>query len=188
MNPQANVEGWNPSETDENSGIGARGACCPEMDLWEANSMSFALTPHPCRTNEYFVCETTDCGGTYSEDRYAGDCDPDGCDLNPFRHGNTDFYGPGKTIDTKRKFTVVTQFNGGSTLNSISQYFVQDGVRFDVPGSQYVDGGSEIDAEYCGKPSCTMCTNVYLLTQRQTPPRRPLTTATSSLMSAAGRS
>ena len=67
---------------DENTGIGDMGACCAEMDLWEANSMSFALTPHPCETNEYFICETTNCGGTYSEERYSGSCDPDGCDLN----------------------------------------------------------------------------------------------------------
>jgi cellulose 1,4-beta-cellobiosidase len=120
------------------------------MDLWEANSKSFALTPHPCGQNEYFVCETDDCGGTYSGDRYAGDCDPDGCDLNPFRHGNTDFYGPGGTIDTARKFTVVTQFHGsGTSLTSLKQYFIQDGKRFDVPESQHVEGGSEITPEFC---------------------------------------
>lgn len=126
------------------------GPCCAEMDLWEANSMSFALTPHPCEESGYVVCETDNCGGTYSEDRYAGQCDPDGCDLNPFRHGNTDFYGPGKTIDTTKKFTVVTQFHGsGNTLNSISQYFIQDGARIDVPESKVVDGGSVIDEAFC---------------------------------------
>lgn len=59
------------------------GACCAEMDLWEANSVSFALTPHPCKKSQYFICEKDNCGGTYSEERYSGDCDPDGCDLNP---------------------------------------------------------------------------------------------------------
>ncbi|KAK6838134.1 glycoside hydrolase family 7 protein [Apiospora arundinis] len=121
---KGNAEGWQPSAEDVNSGVGAMGPCCAEMDLWEANSMSFALTPHPC--------------------------DPDGCDLNPFRHGNTDFYGPGKTIDTTKKFTVVTQFHGsGNTLNSISQYFIQDGARIDVPESKVVDGGSVIDEAFC---------------------------------------
>jgi cellulose 1,4-beta-cellobiosidase len=151
---QGNSEGWAPSETDENTGIGNLGSCCPEMDLWEANRVSFALTPHPCETNEYFVCETDSCGGTYSKDRYAGSCDPDGCDLNPYRHGNTDFYGEGKTIDTKRKFTVVTQFHGsGSSLTSLKQYFIQDGKRFDVPESQLVEGGSDITEEFCGMSS-----------------------------------
>lgn len=42
------------------------------MDLWEANSVSFALTPHPCSENKYFVCEKDTCGGTYSEERYTG--------------------------------------------------------------------------------------------------------------------
>lgn len=147
---KGNSEGWAPSESDENTGIGNLGSCCPEMDLWEANRISFALTPHPCEQNQYYVCETDDCGGTYSPDRYAGECDPDGCDLNPFRHGNTDFYGEGKTIDTSRKFTVVTQFPGsGTSLTSLKQYFIQDGVRFDVPESQLVDGGAEITPEFC---------------------------------------
>ncbi|RYP05147.1 hypothetical protein DL764_004001 [Monosporascus ibericus] len=145
-----NSEEWAPSDSDENTGIGKLGSCCAEMDLWEANRESFALTPHPCETSEYFICESNNCGGTYSENRYAGSCDPDGCDLNPFRHGNTDFYGPGKTVDTSRKFTVVTQFHGsGTNLDSISQYFIQDGRRIDIPGSQYVEGGSIIDQEFC---------------------------------------
>ncbi|KAK7908926.1 glycoside hydrolase family 7 protein [Apiospora marii] len=147
---KGNAEGWQPSADDANSGVGALGPCCAEMDLWEANSMSFALTPHPCEDSGYVVCENETCGGTYSEDRYAGQCDPDGCDLNPYRHGNTDFYGKGKTVDTSKKFTVVTQFHGsGSTLDSISQYFIQDGARIDVPESKVVDGGSVIDDAFC---------------------------------------
>lgn len=121
------------------------------MDLWEANSMSYALTPHPCETEGYYICEGTNCGGTYSDDRYAGSCDPDGCDLNPFRHGNTDFYGPGGTVDTTKKFTVVTQFHGsGTSLESISQYFIQDGVKIEVPESKYVAPGNVIDDTFCG--------------------------------------
>ena len=122
------------------------------MDLWEANRESFALTPHPCETSGYVVCEDDSCGGTYSEERYNGQCDPDGCDLNPFRHLNTDFYGVGKTVDTSKKFTVVTQFHGsGATLNSINQYFIQDGVRIDVPESKHAEipGGTEINEEFC---------------------------------------
>jgi cellulose 1,4-beta-cellobiosidase len=45
---------------------------------------------------------------------------------------------------------VVTQFHGsGSSLDSISQYFIQNGQKYEVPGSKYVDGGSKIDAEFC---------------------------------------
>lgn len=71
----------------------------------ESNSHSFAFTPHPCQNNAYHVCETSGCGGTYSDDRFSGDCDPNGCDYNPYRMGNTGFYGKGKTLDTSTKFT-----------------------------------------------------------------------------------
>jgi cellulose 1,4-beta-cellobiosidase len=85
--------------------------------ITEANAISTAFTPHPCKNNVYHSCKGAECGGTYSEERYAGDCDPDGCDWNPYRHGHPDFYGKGKTVDTGKKFTVVTQFHGsGSNL------------------------------------------------------------------------
>lgn len=147
---KGNSKDW-ATGTDPNSGVGELGACCAEMDLWEANSMSFALTPHPCAQSGYRVCTgTSECGGTYSEERYAGECDPDGCDLNPFRHGNTDFYGKGKTVDTSKKFTVVTQFHGsGTNLESISQYFIQNGKRIDVPGSKHVADGQTITKDFC---------------------------------------
>jgi cellulose 1,4-beta-cellobiosidase len=74
----------------------------------ESNSHSFALTPHPCTENGYHVCEKSNCGGTYSEDRFAGKCDANGCDYNPYRMGVKDFYGKGKTVDTSKKFTSVT--------------------------------------------------------------------------------
>ena len=80
----------------------------------ESNSHSFALTPHPCENNEYHVCETDTCGGTYSEDRFAGLCDANGCDYNPYRMGNTDFYGAGKVVDTTKKFTYVPSRNGSA--------------------------------------------------------------------------
>ncbi|CAL4061039.1 unnamed protein product, partial [Meganyctiphanes norvegica] len=34
---EANCEGWNPADNDANSGTGQYGACCFEMDIWEAN-------------------------------------------------------------------------------------------------------------------------------------------------------
>ncbi|KAI8962948.1 glycoside hydrolase family 7 protein [Daldinia sp. FL1419] len=144
---KANVEGWEPSTNDNNAGVGPYGACCAEIDVWESNSHAFAFTPHPCTTNEYHVCETDSCGGTYSEDRFAGKCDANGCDYNPYRMGNTDFYGKGKTVDTSKKFTVVTQF----AENKLTQFFVQDGKKIEIPGSK-IDGlptTSDITPEYC---------------------------------------
>lgn len=75
----------------------------------ESNSHAFALTPHACTDNAYHVCEKDNCGGTYSEDRFAGKCDANGCDYNPYRMGNKDFYGKGKTVDTSKKFTLVSR-------------------------------------------------------------------------------
>lgn len=107
----ANYEGWVESETDDQAGVGNMGACCAEIDIWESNSHSFAFTPHACSDNTYHVClgddpdMATRCGGTYSEDRFAGKCDANGCDYNPYRLGNTDFYGEGMTVDTSAPFT-----------------------------------------------------------------------------------
>ena len=86
----------------------------------ESNSHAFALTPHPCENNEYHVCETDNCGGTYSEDRFAGGCDANGCDYNPYRMGNTDFYGAGKLVDTSRKFTYVSPGTGSDVISRIT--------------------------------------------------------------------
>lgn len=146
---QANVDGWEPSANNNNTGIGGNGSCCSEMDIWEANSISEALTPHPCETIGQYTCSGNDCGGTYSTNRYAGECDPDGCDWNPYRLGNTTFYGPGSgfTIDTTKTVTVVTQF----ASTGISRYYVQNGVKFVQPNAQNIPGytGNEITTEYC---------------------------------------
>ncbi|CAJ2512651.1 Uu.00g007700.m01.CDS01 [Anthostomella pinea] len=144
---KANIEGWAPSSNDANAGVGPYGACCAEIDVWESNSHSFAFTPHPCENNAYHVCETDGCGGTYSEDRFAGDCDPNGCDYNPYRMGNTDFYGKGKTLDTSSKFTVVTQF----AESAFTQFFVQNGAKIEIPAPTF-DGfpdSSTITPDYC---------------------------------------
>ncbi|KAF9873757.1 exoglucanase type c precursor [Colletotrichum karsti] len=140
----ANVVGWNPSSNDANGGVGSLGACCAEMDIWEANKISTAYTPHPCQNNAYHSCTGDACGGTYSSTRYAGDCDPDGCDFNSYRQGNKSFYGPGasNTIDTTKKLTVVTQFIKGSdgVLSEIKRFYVQDGKV--VPNSESVISGN----------------------------------------------
>ncbi|KAF2113609.1 exoglucanase-like protein 1 precursor [Lophiotrema nucula] len=96
---QANAEGWQPSSNDPNAGVGKKGACCAEMDVWEANSISTALTPHSCQPEGYSVCEDT----SY-------------------------YYGKGMTVDTSKTMTVVTQFIGsGSNLQEIKRFYVQGG-------------------------------------------------------------
>lgn len=129
------------------------GSCCNEMDVWEANSISAAFTPHPCSVQGLTVCNaTTNCGTT---SRYDSLCDPDGCDFNSYRMGNTTFYGPDMTIDTTKKFTVVTQFltstnTSTGTLSEIRRLYVQNGVVIQnsqslIPGVT----GNSVDEAYC---------------------------------------
>ena len=125
------------------------------MDVWEANSISTALTPHPCETTDQTMCETDKCGGTYSSDRYAGTCDPDGCDFNPYRMGNTSFFGPDKLVDTKSKMTVVTQFitsdgTDSGTLSEIKRLYVQNG-KVIANSASDVSGvsGNSITSDFC---------------------------------------
>merc|ERR1719414_2351897 len=97
---EANVIDWrpNPDDLSNNMGIGKYGTCCAEMDIWEANSMATAYTPHPCdldETNAQLKCEGVACGDNDKGERYQGVCDKDGCDINPYRMGNPDFYGRG---------------------------------------------------------------------------------------------
>lgn len=121
---------WDP--TDPNSGKGKWGSCCAEMDIWEANSISSAFTAHPCTVDGLKKCDNDkDCG---VETRTSGWCDQDGCDLNAYRGGVQDFFGPGANfkVDTTKKFTVVTQFHTSDNtatgdLVEIKRIFVQDG-------------------------------------------------------------
>ncbi|KAL2146753.1 hypothetical protein VTI28DRAFT_2588 [Corynascus sepedonium] len=152
INGEANVDGWKASSNDENAGVGNYGSCCSEMDIWEANSISTAYTPHPCTTVGQHRCQGDSCGGTYSADRYGGTCDPDGCDFNTYRQGVKNFYGPGMTVDTKKKFTVVTQFLKGSdgNLSEIKRFYVQDGKTIATPSSTIKgNSGNSITPEFC---------------------------------------
>jgi len=120
------------------------------MDVWEANSISAALTPHSCKNGgAQSMCNGDDCGGTYSSQRYAGACDADGCDFNSYRMGDPNFYGKGKVVDTSKKFTVVTQFIG-SPLREIKRFYVQNGKIIPnsmskIPGIE----GNSITPAYC---------------------------------------
>jgi len=144
MDGQANVDG-------------SHGMCCFEMDIWEANRMASAYTPHPCSVAGAYKCNGTECGDGAAGQRYQGVCDKDGCDFNPYRMGAAGYYGFGQDfpVDTAKPLTVVTQFltsNGTDQgdLVEIRRFFVQDGRRIDdanstVPGVS----GNSITDEFC---------------------------------------
>jgi cellulose 1,4-beta-cellobiosidase len=120
---KANSAGWNGSASDPNSGSGTYGTCCNEMDIWEANSMATAYTPHPCSVTGQTRCSGTECSSF---------CDQPGCDFNSYRMGDKSFYGKGLTVDTTKKFTVVTQFitadnTATGALTEIRRTYVQNG-------------------------------------------------------------
>ncbi|KZP29050.1 glycoside hydrolase family 7 protein [Athelia psychrophila] len=150
INGVANVEGWN--STSANSGTGNLGSCCNEMDIWEANSISAAFTPHPCTVTGQTECTGDACGVT---DRYGSACDPDGCDFNSYRQGDTSFYGPGLTVDTTKPFTIVTQFltsdnTSTGTLSEIRRLYVQNGVVIQNSQSTVAGvTGNSISTAYC---------------------------------------
>ena len=154
INGEANVAGWTPSTNDANAGVGNYGSCCSEMDIWEANNMATAFTPHPCTTIGQSRCAGDACGGTYSSDRYSGVCDPDGCDFNSYRQGNKTFYGKGMTVDTNAKITVVTQFltDASGNLSEIKRFYAQNGKV--IPNSESTiagTSGNSITQAWCDK-------------------------------------
>merc|ERR1712039_769405 len=137
---EANSRNWNITS---NPPVGHYGMCCAEMDIWEANSMSTAFTPHPCNIVGPVKCEGTACGDNDKGERYEGVCDKDGCDINPFRMGNETFYGkgPGFAVDTTKPMTVVTQFlttdgTDEGDLSEIRRFYVQDGHIIHSPPSK----------------------------------------------------
>ena len=157
---EANVVDWkpNPNDLSENMGSGKYGACCVEMDIWEANSMATAYTPHTCGVEGQYRCEGIACGDNDKGHRYDGVCDKDGCDINPYRMGNTNFYGRGPefTINTLRPMTVVTQFitNDGTDsgdLSEIRRLYVQDGNIIDSPSSTILgtNNADSITDKFC---------------------------------------
>jgi len=152
INGEANSVGWTPSSNDANAGLGQYGTCCNEMDIWEANKISAAYTPHPCSVTEQTRCSGTDCGiGA----RYSSLCDADGCDFNSYRMGDTSFYGAGLTVDTTKPFTVVTQFistdgTANGDLQEIKRFYVQGGTTITNSNSS-ISGvtGNSITDSFC---------------------------------------
>jgi len=152
---KANVEGWesNPDDPYGNSGIGNMGACCAEMDLWEANKQATAFTPHPAKDIEgLHICNgDAECGGQQG-DRYISPTDRDGCDINAYRMGNTTFYGPGSEfqVDTTKPFTVITRFHAtGGELTEIEQLYVQDGKEIHHPSYALGANHNDESDEFC---------------------------------------
>ena len=114
------------------------------MDVWEANNVATAYTPHPCTPDGLYRCTGTACSST---------CDQAGCDFNSFRMGDKTFYGAGLTVDTTKTMTVVTQFlttDGTTTgnLKEIRRIYVQGGKvisnsKVNIPGMAAYDSVSD---------------------------------------------
>ncbi|KAJ5620360.1 hypothetical protein N7510_004344 [Penicillium lagena] len=128
--------------------IDGAGSCCNEMDLWEANALATAYTPHACNITRLYECEGDLCGSD-------GVCDKDGCGYNAYALGDHDYYGRGLTVDTNRPFTVTTQFltndhTTRGTLAQIRRLYVQDGRVIENAITEV--SGTEIDSitnAYC---------------------------------------
>lgn len=141
------------------------------MDIWEANLVSTAYTPHPCSVDGQTRCETeADCGA--GDSRYSGVCDKDGCDFNSYRMGDETFYGTGLTVDTSKPITVVTQFitddgTDAGTLSDIKRFYVQDGKT--IPNSMSsiagVDAANSITDGFCEQQKTAFGDNNYFKTK-----------------------
>lgn len=163
INGEANCEGWKPSSGNPNSGLGKYGSCCNEMDIWEANRISTAVTPHACSGLGPFRCDGSsnadgECGNT-ADSRYTSYCDADGCDYNPWRVGNQTFYGntTSSLLNTNEKLTVITQFitsdnTDTGDLVEIRRYFSQNGNTYSLPTADQVDPGIDsLTDDFCTK-------------------------------------
>lgn len=159
---EANIKDWKPNPKDKsgNMGTGHYGACCNEMDIWEANSRSNAFTPHPCEKPSMYRCEGTECGDNDKGERYKGVCDKDGCDFANVRVGARDFYGKGSKfeVDTAKDGTQVTQFvthNGkdDGDLIEIRRVWTQGGKVIKNSGSPHLKGcigeGDTLSDDFC---------------------------------------
>eukprot|EP00756_Hemistasia_phaeocysticola_P011231 Hpha_TRINITY_DN15099_c0_g1::TRINITY_DN15099_c0_g1_i2::g.125982::m.125982/K01225/CBH1; cellulose 1,4-beta-cellobiosidase len=120
------------------------GTFCSEMDLFEANTEAQQYTTHACVDACGSYGDAQQCKGTGSPSTV---CDQSGCGLNPFRYGpgttynaeynNPKWYGPGTghTLDSTKKYTVVTRFNvdASGDLKNITRFYQQNGARIDLP-------------------------------------------------------
>ena len=128
-----------PSETDDNACSGQYGTCCTEIDLWEANRISAAFTTHTCTTkgDTPGMCHGTKCDDS-GEDRSSGVCGKNSCDIQAWRFGVRNFYGPRDRfkVNSAKPVTVTTQFltddgTGSGTINKFKQFYTQNGKTVD---------------------------------------------------------
>ncbi|TFK34296.1 concanavalin A-like lectin/glucanase domain-containing protein [Crucibulum laeve] len=129
---EANVARGNPSDSHLNARAGSWGACCNEMDIWEANSISTAYTPHPCTAPS--LTHSTGALG-----RYDTVCDPDSCDFNSF------------CMARKASMARASPKSTTGDLKDISHMCVQDGKvshnsKVNIPGVPAYDS---ITTEFC---------------------------------------
>merc|ERR1719440_473798 len=138
-------------------GTGHYGACCNEMDIWEANAHSNAYTPHPCSKPSMYRCEGKECGDNDKGERYKGVCDKDGCDFANYRVGDSKFYGRASKfkVNTEKVGTQVTQFinNDKGDLAEIRRIWVQDGKVIKNSESPHLKGcigaGTSLTDDFC---------------------------------------
>ncbi|KAG7445104.1 cellobiohydrolaseI [Guyanagaster necrorhizus] len=132
INGQANILDWTPSATDVN--------------------------PHVCEgITGQTGCKGTACGD--GDERYDGVCDKDGRDFNSWRMGDETFYGPGLTVDTNSKFTVVAQFitSDNTTtgdLVEIRRIYVQNGKVIQNSAADFsgISAYNSITDNFCNAP------------------------------------
>jgi len=138
--------------------VGHYGACCAEMDIYEANREAGAYTAHPCDIDGLQACEGEE--GCGSKDRPGlGPCDKDGCGFNPYRVGERGFFGTGDgfTVDTSKPVTLVTQFvtsdhTDTGDLVEIRRVWIQDGKVIKNAKTTNIPGSYDsLTAEYCDK-------------------------------------
>ncbi|KAI0871763.1 endoglucanase EG-1 [Hypoxylon argillaceum] len=134
--------------------IGKKGACCNEMDIWEANARSTQIAPHPCNQTGPYLCAGDECAA-------QGVCDKNGCGWNTYRLNQTEYYGegPDHTVDTTKPFTVVTQFpaDANGTLIGIRRLYLQDGkvIKASVIEKEGVPAVDYETDEYCQATGAT---------------------------------
>jgi len=151
---------------------GTYGACCTEMDIWEANRISHSMTAHPCSTVGLHRCEGVDCGDGDKHQYYLGLCDQDGCEFNPYRLGNHSLFGPKQMVDTDKKITVVTQFltedgTDAGALSEIRRFYIQDGNV--IQNSKSIVAGVEGDS--ISAPLCTAQKQAFVQTRASNNPQ-----------------
>ncbi|KAH9820044.1 family 7 glycoside hydrolase [Melampsora americana] len=131
-------------------GATPKGSCCNHMSLIGSNPFAQVMTAHSCDASGPKICTGKKC-----EQGPEGICDKNGCEFNPYRLGSTEFYGPGKAVDSKLPFKVVTQFitDSKGELSEVRRLYVQGGKVIKNAHSGYPELKSfnSITNDFCSK-------------------------------------